>query len=265
MNDAVPPVSKESGLGPIVVRPTSLTPRRNLKTSEVIAQRLVNFIIESGLVEGSRLPNESDLVQQLGVGRSTMREALRLLEARGVVTIKSGPGGGPVVRAPRPADLGESLTLYLQFARGSLLDVIEARAALEPVMARLAAQRIDAESLMVLQATIEGIRVDLDDRAQFLEMNRVFHQMVAESSGSVILSAFNSSLKTIADGASAGVRYSARRHAAVADAHERILHALVAGDSDAAEREMHAHLQDAQRFWTRRFPSVVSSPIRWVQ
>lgn len=261
----MPPSCEQGDSDTVAARAEGLTPRRNLKTSELIAQRLVNFIIDSRLVEGSRLPNESDLFQQLGVGRSTMREALRLLEARGVITIKPGPRGGPVVRTPRPADLGESLTLYLQFARGSLLDVIKARVALEPVMARRAAERIDAETLRALRATIEGIRADLDDRARFLEMNRIFHQMVAESSGSVILSAFNASLKTIADGAAVGVHYSSRRHAAVADAHERILDALTARDPETAGREMYAHLRDAQRFWTKRFPSVVSSPVRWAQ
>src|SRR6202034_1454610 len=90
-----------------------------------------------------------------GVGRTTLREALRLLETRGVLTIRPGPGGGPIVRHPKPADLSESLTLILRFRHASLGEVRDARRALEPMIANLAAEEITEEEIAELQASVQ--------------------------------------------------------------------------------------------------------------
>src|ERR1700728_4543760 len=89
--------------------------QRSLKASELIARDLASYIVDQDLPEGTALPPEREMVASFGVGRNTLREALRILETRGVITIRSGPGGGPVVRRPRPSDLGEAMTLILQF------------------------------------------------------------------------------------------------------------------------------------------------------
>ena len=239
--------------------------KRIPKTSERIARQLVNYIVDHDLVEGTMLPTEKDLVGTLGVGRTTLREALRLLETRGVITIRPGPGGGPVVRRPRPDDLGEGLTLFLQFAGGSLNDVLEAREALEPMIARLAAERITPEQIEVLEQTIEAMRDNTGNHHLFLRENRRFHEVIAEATGSVILRTFNDTLKSIADGAQVGVEYSARRHAAVAQAHQVIVDALRKGDTDAAEKAMLAHIGEAGDYWRRKYADLTSAPVRWIQ
>src|SRR4051794_14508658 len=83
---------------------------RTRKASEDVARRLVAFIVDNRLSDGARLPTEAELQRHFGVGRTTLREALRLLETQGALTIKAGPRGGPVVRLPRPEDLRGSLT-----------------------------------------------------------------------------------------------------------------------------------------------------------
>lgn len=238
--------------------------KRNPKTSERIARRLVNYIVDNDLAEGTLLPTEKELVQAFGVGRTTLREALRLLETRGVITIRPGPGGDPVVRRPRPDDLREGLTLFLQFSGASLNDVLEARAALEPMMARLAAERITPEQIDELQATIDNMRGSLGDHDLFLRENQRFHGIIAEATGSVVLLTFNDSLKSIADGASVGVHYTARRHSAVATAHQAIVDALRKGDSAAAEEAMLRHLDEAGDYWRRKYSNLTSSAVRWI-
>src|ERR1700712_5464882 len=111
--------------------------RRTLKRSEVIAHDLARYIVEANLPAGSMLPHEKEMIEQLGVGRTTLRGALRILETRGVLTIRSGPGGGPVVRHPEPSDLTEALTLILQFQRATLMEVMVAREWLPPATARV--------------------------------------------------------------------------------------------------------------------------------
>src|SRR5207248_107530 len=81
---------------------------RSPKTSEVIARDLAARIAEGGLAPGSRLPVERVMLESLGVGRTTLREALRLLETRGVLTIRAGPKGGPVVRRPSAEAFGDA-------------------------------------------------------------------------------------------------------------------------------------------------------------
>ena len=238
--------------------------RRTQKTSERIARDLALHIVEADLPEGARLPTEKEMCETLGIGRTTLREALRLLETRGVLTIKSGPRGGPSVRRPRAADFGAALTLILQFEEASLADVMEAREALRPMVARLAAERIDDETVQQLRESVARMVEHVDDQQFFFEENRRFHSLVAAASGSVVLRVFTESLRSIADGAFVGIRYDRKRRRAVARAHERIVEALAARDPDAAAREMERHLEAARVYWEQDYPELVSQPVRWL-
>lgn len=235
------------------------------KTSEVVARHLADQIIDQQLPPGTRLPPEKDMIATFDVGRSTLREALRLLETRGVLTIKRGPGGGPVVRRPSPEDLGDALSLILQFEGASLQEVIDARQALEPTIARLAAERITEEEIDVLQATIDEMRAAAGDHAAFLEQNWIFHSTISRAAHSVPLQAFVDSLKSIWDGAFVGVRYSARRHHGVAEAHQRIVDVLRDHDPEAATAAMNDHLGEASRYWSKKHAGLMEQKARWMR
>lgn len=242
----------------------SLQRTRTTKTSERVARDLVNHIVENNLVEGTKLPNEKELIEVFQVGRATLREAQRLLETRGVISIRPGPGGGAVVRRPRADDLREGLTLILQFSGASLVDVLEARTALEPTMARLAADRLTEAQIDELAATVQRMRANNQDHDIFLEENKFFHAMIAEATGSHVLLVFNETLKSIADGAVVGVEYTPGRRLAVAKAHESVVQAFRVRDSAAAEVAMRAHVGEAGDYWRRKFPELVSRNLRWV-
>lgn len=235
------------------------------KTSEVVAHHLADQIIDQGLLPGTRLPAEKEMIEAFDVGRSTLREALRLLETRGVLTIKRGPGGGPVVRRPRPEDLGDALSLILQFEGASLREVIDARQALEPTIARLAAERITDDEIDRLQETIDAMRTHAGDHAAFLEQNWFFHSTISEAAHSIPLQAFVDSLKSIWDGAFVGVRYSARRHHGVADAHQKIVDVLRVRDPDAATAAMNDHLREASRYWSMKYGALMDQKARWMR
>ncbi len=178
------------------------------KQSVVLARDLVNYISDEGLPEGAKLPTEQEMVVQFGIGRNTVREALRLLEMRGVITIRSGRGGGPVVRIPRSTDLGEALRLILQFKGATLSDVLEARLLIEPMAASAAAMVTDADSLGVLQASVDSMLDNPADEANFTRQNNIFHAAIGRSLQSPVLSVFLDSLKNIQDGVSYGIRYT---------------------------------------------------------
>jgi GntR family transcriptional repressor for pyruvate dehydrogenase complex len=235
------------------------------KTSEVVARHLADQIIDQQLPPGTRLPAEKEMIEAFDVGRSTLREALRLLETRGVLTIKRGPGGGPVVRRPRPEDLGDALSLILQFEGASLREVIDARQALEPTIARLAAERISDAEVDSLQATIDTMRARAGDHAVFLDQNWIFHSTISEAAHSIPLRAFVDSLKSIWDGAFVGVRYSARRHHGVADAHQKIVDVLRQHDPEAATQAMNDHLREASRYWSKKYGGLMDQKARWMR
>lgn len=237
---------------------------RTPKASERIARALVNYIVDHDLAEGTMLPVERDLVELFNVGRSTLREALRLLESRGVITIRPGRLGGPVVRRPRPEDLGESLTLLLQFERSSLNDVMEARQAIEPAITALAAERITEERLDELDRSVRRMAENLGDRELFLEENRRFHDLIAEASESNVLRVFALALKALADGDSVGMDPTPTQRKSVVNAHRKIVEAMRESKEQARE-SMARHLSDAAKTWRRHHGRTLDQPIRWLE
>jgi DNA-binding FadR family transcriptional regulator len=262
-----PPDVTGPGAAGLLGRTHALDPRqrRHLKASETLAQDLAAYIVDSNLGPGTALPAERQMLEQLGVGRTTLREALRLLETRGVLTIRSGPGGGPVVRRPKLEDLSESLSLMLQYAGASLTDVIEARVWLESAIARAAADRITPKQIVQLRAINDRLREEgLDDEAAFATGNDAFHRLVAEASGNLVLSIFLAALQSIADGRAAGIRYDRRFRAAAVDDHVRILDALAVGDAGAADRAARQHITAATRHWKHEHADLAARTVRWV-
>lgn len=241
---------------------------RGQKLSTLVAQEIADRFVFAGqsasnLEEGVRLPTEQGMMDEFKVGRTTVREALRLLESRGLISIRPGRTGGPVTRRPRVESLTESLTLILQVEQASLRDVIDARLALEPMMAAMAAERISEEQLDQLQDTVTQMRKFSDDDAVFAESNWRFHSLLSTAADSVVLRIYLETLRTIADGTLAGVEYSPEKHSATADAHERIITSLRQRAKGGAHAAMREHVEEVSAFWTKRYPELMSKPVRW--
>ena len=247
---------------PSKARKVVLSASRKLKRSEVIAQTIVDHILRYGLSEGEHLPNEPGLLQSLSVGRATLREALRLLETRGVVTIRSGPGGGPIVRRPRPSDLNESLSLLLQFEGATIRDVMEARKALEPVVAGLALDAITPEDLEGLALTVERMRDHMEDDAVFFEESRKFHAGIARLTGSLVMIAIVEALHSLTSGISQDVARTPDYRASVVKGHDRIVHHLAEGSKDVTQA-MFDHVAEAAVYWELASPGFMANNVRW--
>jgi GntR family transcriptional regulator, transcriptional repressor for pyruvate dehydrogenase complex len=237
--------------------------RRVRKTSELIARDLALEIVENELPEGTALPTEHEMIERFQVGRTTMREALRILETRGVIKIKPGRTGGPIVLRPRSENLSEALALVLQFEGASLSDVLLARQALEPMIYGLAAEHISDGELGLLRTHVEAMRAQASGGG-WLARHAAFHTAIAHASGSIVLRVFSDSLISIFDGAEAGVTYSTRRRQAALASHQAILDALGRRDRTAAEAASAEHVAEIGRYWKSRYPSLFTSPVRWM-
>jgi DNA-binding FadR family transcriptional regulator len=153
--------------------------------------------------------------------------------------------------------------LLLQFADAPYRVVAEARVALEPTMARLAAERMTAESLAELSDTVKAMEAGLDDQATFLEANKRFHDIIAWSSGNALFGYLVDALADILDGTMLGIDYPAHRRTAILRAHRTILDALERKDPGAAEEAMAKHIGEYERYAERKFPDVLGRRVVW--
>src|SRR3954470_13719023 len=206
----------------------NLSTFRPLQRYEQIAERLAADIRSGLLAPGERLPSERELARDLEVSRASVREALAALQLRGVVETR--PGAGTFVPAEPPlSDVPQH--------DASPSAVLEARAQLEPAMARLAAARAQrdaaAENLM---AAMEAEPVDI---AVWNTSDRLFHRQLAAMTGNPVLLAFADHVASLMDQPlwqrlrddSIAVEGRTRLHVAE---HRMIYEAIVAGDAEAA-------------------------------
>jgi DNA-binding FadR family transcriptional regulator len=250
-------------LSPSTARSASGDLGRPVKMSERVARTLAAHIVDQDLAPGTPLPSEKELIETFGMARTTVREALRLLETRGVITIRSGPGGGPVVRRPGLADLSESLSLMMQFQGTTLEEVMRSRAMVETSIIRLAATRIGADQLARLQQVSAELAEVIEDDEAFGEGNTEYHDIIAEAAGNLPLRIMLASIGSIADGRSTGIRYTSEVRRSIVEDHDRIVEALAARDVDAAELAMRDHLDTGLQFWKQDYPDLVTHVIRW--
>jgi len=236
---------------------------RATKTATLVAHRIVDDVRRGGFGVGDRLPAERLMLEKYKVGRGTLREALRFLELQGVLSLKPGPGGGPTVEKPDAGPLATSLVLLLQFDNAPFSSVVEARCNLEPIMARLAAQRLTSVDLATLAASVDGMRENLTDREAFLQANKDFHELIAWGSGNQVFGFLIDSLVEILDGTILGVDYPDHRRTAILKAHDRILAALLLQDGDLSESSMALHMQEYSSYLSKKYEYALRVPVTW--
>ena len=236
---------------------------RPQKTAMLLAQRIVADINRRGNTVGDRLPPERVMLEDYEVGRGTLRESLRFLELQGVISLKPGPGGGPVVQHPDATSLATSLTLLLQFASAPFRTIAEARGGLEPMMAQLAAQRMNDDQLADLCSSVDTMADHLDDQAIFLEENKRFHDVIARGSGNAMFGYLVDALLGILDGSAIGIDYPEVRRVAVHKAHLKIYEAIAAHDAAASAESMSDHIDQYLKYAEKKFPEVLAAPITW--
>lgn len=237
---------------------------RPQKVAMLVAQQLMSDVSRDGVQPGDKLPPERVMLEKYEIGRGTLREALRILEFQGAIALRSGPGGGPVLLRPDASHLASSLLLLMQMSEAKYRSIVEVRQGIEPMTSRLAAERISAEELEMLHATIDRMKdpgVTGDD--SFFDANKEFHDIIGWASGNPLLGYLNESLAGIMDGTAIGIEYPGHRRLAIIEAHERIYEAMANGDAAAAEEHMRAHVDAYAVLAQKRFPEVLDRTMLW--
>jgi GntR family transcriptional repressor for pyruvate dehydrogenase complex len=237
--------------------------RRPKKTALLSAQRIVEDITDRRLSEGDVLPPEREMIAQYEISRGTLREALRFLELQGVVTMRSGPSGGPVVTTPGPEHLASMLGLLLELSGAKFRTILEARQLLEPALAARAARGADRNLIALLNQSVKDMKARIDEPPAYFEENSRFHSIIARGSGNALFGYLIESLKWITDGTVLGVGYSRRHRVAIVNAHQAIVAAIEARDPEAAHAAMERHMAEAVTYLDRRYPELLDHELRW--
>lgn len=209
------------------------------RPAEALAASLQERILSGAIAEG-RMLNEQELVDLSGLSRSSVREALRSLELRGLVETRRGRNGGWLARSPGVSTVAESLDLYMRGGAADVAKMIEIVEIIEPGLAALAARRRSETDLVAIREALAAMDA-AEDPERFVELNRDWHLALVRASGNEVLIAVYESLgpallhPRLEGFADAEIRRQVR-HAA-----RRIFEAVEAGDAETARRRMAGH------------------------
>jgi GntR family transcriptional regulator, transcriptional repressor for pyruvate dehydrogenase complex len=212
------------------------------KTYALVAERLVEMIGEGALRPGDPLPTERELTDGFQVGRSSVREALRMLESQGVIR---GANAGAFVVAEAMNPLNSSLRLLFALdERAGLHDLFELRRILECEAAALAAERHKDEHLHEMDASIEEMAGGLGDARgdRFIDADLRFHLALAGATGNRLVLHSMHAVRDVLRRALMTVYTIPQSPESAVGEHRAIREAVAAGDAERARREMAGHL-----------------------
>ena len=174
-------------------------PVRTPKTGEMIAERLRRQIARGELAIGERLPPEDDLTATYGIARTTLREALRILESQGLLEMRRGRGGGPVVTMPKIDSLAEGLAVTLQLHGTTAGDLDAARQLLEPRLAGWLAASHSDDDLAALRAAVDraAAAAAASDRTAFGAAALGVHETIIDRAGNTTLATISGLLHAL--------------------------------------------------------------------
>jgi GntR family transcriptional repressor for pyruvate dehydrogenase complex len=226
---------------PVLEPLRSTTPKRSLLADEIV-ERLVRLILDQGLRPGDRLPSERQLMVQLAVGRSSLREAMKALSVIGIVDVSVG--SGTFVADGVTSVLTKPLAWALLMGEKDARDLSEARQAIEGQLAALAAQRATPEDLMAIGERLALMGANLDDAEAFTRYDLEFHLAIARAAHSEVLARVVETLRHLLHHWFLEVYSRVEDKRSFVAQHAPIYEAIRARDAEGARRAMIEHLDN---------------------
>jgi GntR family transcriptional regulator, transcriptional repressor for pyruvate dehydrogenase complex len=227
-----------------MMAPDPFSPVRSRRLSEEIIRQIARLIDNGSLKLNDRFPSERDLQDRWHVSRPVLREAFRVLEMQGVV--ESRPGAGRYLIADHVPNPNLAHRRSLQEKTEHLLQVWEAREAVEAKAAELAARRATAQQIAAISETFERLEKATVEDLRRYDSNREFHMSVARASGNLLIEEMVGLLLSRSNAIRFNESLDKRDWADLQGRHQLIFNAVVAGDPPAARRAVVNHF-DAMR------------------
>ncbi len=223
------------------------TPIKSNRVFEDIAEQIKDAIYRGRLKPGDKLPSERELVEKFRVSRVSIREAFRSLELAGLLKIKRGAGGGAYIADLDHHPISRSLSTMLRMGKVSLPDITEARALIEPEIARLAATRASAEDIARLRRAIIEQEQALK-KGQLPERFKLeFHRILAHAARNPVLTLLLDSFIDLLSEAISDLHPTADVVENVIKYHKRVLAAIEKRRPEQAAEVMSRHIVDLQQ------------------
>jgi GntR family transcriptional repressor for pyruvate dehydrogenase complex len=210
------------------------------KLAEAVAQQLLDEIRDKQLAPGTRLPSERQLMSVLGVGRSTVREAIQGLGMLGVLDIRHGQGAF----VADPSSGGGQSRIAAGLARGVTQNLFEARRIVEVEAAQLAAERRTDEEIEAIAAVLADHAAAIESGAPGIAFAVAFHLRVAEASHNDVLVSFVATLSEVLEERGQILERIHGYREWELEQHRAVFDAVGAGDPGEAGRAMRRHLDE---------------------
>ncbi|MBV9840989.1 MAG: FadR family transcriptional regulator [Sphingomonadaceae bacterium] len=228
------------------------------KAAELVADQIRRAVIRGTLKDGDSLPAEAHLIAEYQVSRPTIREAIRILESEGLITVSRGARGGARINAPTFDLVARAAGVTLQSKGATLGDIYEARTIVEPPAARLVATHGGKEAAAILRVQLDRELRLVGDRIAASQAIADFHRLLMDLCGNVTLTMMAHSLQNIVERhlALAQRREPSRDEAALARrmrfglrSHAKLIEFVADGDGDGAEQHWYNHMRAAGVCW----------------
>jgi len=237
--------------------PPATTPSKTenrLSRPVQVAEAIKDWVVEQGLRAGDRLPNEQELIERFGMAKGTIREAMRVLEAQGLIKTRTGPGGGSFVHEVSSERAKALLGNYFYFQDLTIADIYELRRTLEPQLAASLAGKLDDGTLARLEANIaqyaQPAKTIDEERDQHVASLR-FHALLAKQAQNPLLGFLIDFMVSMLSDLTIYRRLYSPPNVELWEKgrlyQTRLVEALRTGDADAARLTMTAHMETAQR------------------
>jgi len=232
---------------------TRLTPDTRLSRPVQVAEAIKDWVVEGGLKAGDRLPGEAELIERFGMAKGTIREAMRILEAQGLIKTRTGPGGGSFVHEVSRERARALLGNYFYFKNLTISDIYQLRRALEPELAASLAGRLTEDVLAELEADLTAYAMPsrtLDEEREQHIVSLRFHATLAAQADNELLGFLIDFMVSILSDLTVYRRLYSPPNQELRqrgyDYQSRLVIALRTGDTEGARAIMAAHMETAQ-------------------
>jgi len=227
---------------------SGLTTIEKTSVKDQTLEQLKNYILSGVVRLGERLPSERALADALGVGRYSVREALKVLEAVGLV--ESRMGEGTFLTTNTGASFGRILGLSFATWGGTIIELLDARKMIEAEAARAAADRATAEEIGLIEAELKTMQANMDRVQAYLKADFNFHRRIGQASQNAIISQFASNLVDLLEEVLRETQSdSLPAQAEGGGTHQAIFDAIAARDADAAGFLIRGHIRFSSEVW----------------
>jgi DNA-binding FadR family transcriptional regulator len=217
-------------------------PLENKRAFEKISSRIKQLVFNGTLKPGDKLPSELQLADQFNVGRQTIREALRLLELSGFISIQRGGSGGASIQNTILTKVSQSLIDAIQMENITIDELTSARLEIEMIVLKQVVSQANGSDIKKLQENIQRAKYKIATGFQAFKENIDFHSLLAKSSGNQVFVIVVQSIMAVVADFLSRLEPSLEHSRLVVHDHEDILDAIVRRDIKEAMRLLENHL-----------------------